>query len=63
MNSTVADICKSSEFMCGNLQCVSLDRVCDSKDDCGDYSDELQCDSATRKYQEPGIWNLESHYL
>ena len=35
--------CGVGEFTCSNRACVDMDRVCNFADDCGDYSDELQC--------------------
>lgn len=38
---TVCDFTR--EFKCANDVCISLDKVCDLKDDCGDFSDERGC--------------------
>lgn len=35
--------CKSGQFTCKNKKCVSEKSRCDSRDDCGDGSDELDC--------------------
>ena len=35
--------CNENEFLCENKVCVGLKLVCNGQDDCGDYSDELQC--------------------
>ncbi|XP_062872320.1 sortilin-related receptor [Trichomycterus rosablanca] len=43
--------CDAYNFQCSNGACVSLDWKCDGMDDCGDYSDEANCDSPT---EEPG---------
>ncbi|XP_025096525.1 uncharacterized protein LOC112565332 [Pomacea canaliculata] len=32
-------------YRCGNVRCVHNSRVCDGNDDCGDKSDEEQCDA------------------
>lgn len=32
--------CKVSEFLCGNGKCITLNRVCNNVNDCGDSSDE-----------------------
>ncbi|KAK7089092.1 hypothetical protein V1264_024973 [Littorina saxatilis] len=38
-------VCKSDEFACeGVPRCISSSLVCDRKDDCGDFSDERNCD-------------------
>ncbi len=35
--------CKSGFFQCANNRCVSPTSKCDHKDDCGDFSDEVNC--------------------
>ena len=35
--------CTSDAFRCTNGQCIQLSSTCNSKDDCGDYSDEKEC--------------------
>jgi len=40
--------CRVSEYLCGNGQCVTLDRFCDGEDDCGDKTDEPRY--CTRKF-------------
>lgn len=35
-----AAACRVSEFLCDTGQCISLDKVCDGRDDCEDKSDE-----------------------
>ena len=37
------DECSEESFMCGNSLCVSLDKVCNGIEDCGDSSDEADC--------------------
>eukprot|EP00057_Strongylocentrotus_purpuratus_P018004 XP_011672478.1 PREDICTED: MAM and LDL-receptor class A domain-containing protein 1-like [Strongylocentrotus purpuratus] len=36
--------CQDEQFACSNRACINMQGVCDFRDDCGDYSDELQCD-------------------
>ena len=36
--------CQPNEFQCDNNQCVGKAWICDSDDDCGDGSDERNCD-------------------
>ncbi|XP_069046931.1 MAM and LDL-receptor class A domain-containing protein 1 [Lepisosteus oculatus] len=46
--------CVEQEFRCGRGSCVSADRLCDFTDDCGDNTDENNCDAY------PGRCNFES---
>ena len=39
--------CKDREFKCSNEYCVEEGYVCDGDDDCGDASDEKNCDACT----------------
>uniref|UniRef100_A0A6Q2Z9X6 EGF-like domain-containing protein n=1 Tax=Esox lucius TaxID=8010 RepID=A0A6Q2Z9X6_ESOLU len=36
-------LCNGSFFMCSNGRCISEGSLCDKKDDCGDQSDEKNC--------------------
>ncbi|XP_031438138.1 low-density lipoprotein receptor-related protein 1B isoform X1 [Clupea harengus] len=36
-------LCNGSFFMCSNGRCISESSLCDQKDDCGDRSDEKNC--------------------
>lgn len=35
--------CAPTEFTCASGRCISRNFVCNSEDDCGDGSDELDC--------------------
>lgn len=39
----VADNCPEEMMTCSNEVCVSQRAMCDFTDDCGDYSDEMNC--------------------
>ena len=34
---------ETTEFTCSNAKCISINYRCDSEDDCGDGSDEVDC--------------------
>lgn len=36
--------CRPNEFKCRNGQCIDSRRKCDRRNDCGDSSDESNCD-------------------
>lgn len=40
--------CKITEFKCANDRCIQLNQYCNSKNECGDLSDEPRY--CTRKY-------------
>ncbi|KAH3868410.1 hypothetical protein DPMN_031557, partial [Dreissena polymorpha] len=39
--------CGANNFTCANGRCVSLTWKCDGQNDCGDFSDEINCPKAT----------------
>uniref|UniRef100_A0A3Q1ID25 Sortilin-related receptor n=1 Tax=Anabas testudineus TaxID=64144 RepID=A0A3Q1ID25_ANATE len=43
--SEFGKVCDAYTFQCANRVCVSLEWKCDGMDDCGDYSDEANCDT------------------
>lgn len=45
---SVREECSSSEFQCGNGQCISSSLHCDGNRDCLDHSDEEGCPVALR---------------
>lgn len=46
--------CSADEFTCGSGECAKLTDVCDKKQDCSDFSDEINCSHGKR---------IESHSL
>ncbi|XP_041944947.1 MAM and LDL-receptor class A domain-containing protein 2 isoform X2 [Alosa sapidissima] len=61
--SVAADHCEPGFFTCTNRVCVEPSRVCDFTDDCGDRSDEIQCESkgyAEHCSFEQGLCSWES---
>ncbi|XP_077268738.1 sushi, von Willebrand factor type A, EGF and pentraxin domain-containing protein uif isoform X1 [Temnothorax americanus] len=45
-----ADACPSGSFHCSNGKCINAAFKCDKQDDCGDYSDELDCPANCQYY-------------
>ena len=35
--------CEGGEYQCNNGRCIDERRKCDTRDDCGDNSDEADC--------------------
>lgn len=42
-------LCAAQTFQCGNGNCTSISTVCDKTDDCGDGTDEQNCNFKCRK--------------
>lgn len=42
-------VCEPDEFACDNAKCIDRSWVCDRVDDCGDNSDEINCDYSVNK--------------
>ncbi|KAK0171075.1 hypothetical protein PV328_008837, partial [Microctonus aethiopoides] len=40
--ATTVFCCRQSEFQCGNGRCITLNKVCNAVDDCGDGTDEIR---------------------
>ena len=38
--------CSSDQFTCDNSRCIPLSYVCDTDNDCGDMSDEVNCSTS-----------------
>ncbi|CAF1593620.1 unnamed protein product, partial [Adineta ricciae] len=46
--------CTANQFRCARNACIPLDKVCDFSDDCGDNSDELNCQNYIMcSFEEP----------
>lgn len=39
----ITTVCQPHEFLCTNTRCVPSINKCNSQDDCGDDSDEVNC--------------------
>lgn len=49
--------CSSSEFQCGNGQCIHLNFYCDGIDHCDDATDEIKCGKKKLTYNDTlDIW-------
>ncbi|XP_045181242.2 uncharacterized protein LOC123540352 isoform X3 [Mercenaria mercenaria] len=49
---TIRGKCAKNEFSCGKVtKCISEDRVCNGVDDCGDWTDEMNCVCSEYEYQ------------
>lgn len=48
-NSITKTKCLLSEYECTNGKCISIDKYCDKRDDCGDNSDEPRFCSSNYK--------------
>ncbi|KAK2159263.1 hypothetical protein NP493_1730g00007 [Ridgeia piscesae] len=58
-----APACLQGFFHCTNGKCVKKNTVCDGKDDCGDFSDELDCSNkCTYMKTTPGAIQTASPY-
>ncbi|OTF84012.1 hypothetical protein BLA29_002190 [Euroglyphus maynei] len=51
------------QFHCQNNVCIGKEFVCDFEDDCGDNSDEINCDQTLRFSFENGYENWAQTYL
>ncbi|XP_030759399.1 putative vitellogenin receptor [Sitophilus oryzae] len=55
----VSSNCSSQEYQCTNSKCVPTSVRCDSNNDCGDFSDEKDCEMFLCK--EPSFFRCKNH--
>jgi len=55
--------CEANEFQCNTGACIEASWRCDGEDDCGDYSDELNCTSETQLHMLHFSLSTVNHLL
>ena len=63
--AVITNGCNATQFKCTNRKCIANAFVCDSKDDCGDASDEKYCGKYKRYIVATISWqcNVLSYVL